>query len=367
MERETRILWAVVAGVTLVALLFGLGGRVRRELEPEPRAAWVAIEAGGDPVAASGPLELEAGEPFTLHAVLEAEDWRGERVYYTEAKALRLGGEPIPVSALRRWSGDEEVRILWFTVEGAPPYLEVGGDGDLDRLQFREVFRADWPHAWSVPGSVEPSRRRLEAREAQAAAGIADFGAQRFHVRIEFFGPASAVAPRLRMRSLGAAELESESERFPAVTARLAGPLAIASAVFGSAQVELAEGADVAVAARVRELWDRGLAFARLVLLRRLLEGAGRSWEDLDWREVDLEAGPEWGAAGVAAGDLLRVGDRFVLLVADDGRPGRLDDADLGFDFDRGAVLRRLGEIFTGEGLVDWAPLAAAPAAPESG
>jgi hypothetical protein len=360
-ERETRILWAVVAGVTLVALLFGLGGRVRQELAPEPRAAWVAIEAGGDPVAASGPLELVAGEPFTLHAVLEAEDWRGERVYYTEAQALRLAGERIPDSALRRWTGGEEVRILWFTVEGAPPYLEVGSDSDLDRLQFREVFRAEWPQAWSVPGSVEPSRRRLEAREAQAAAGLADFGTQRFHVRIEFFGPASAVAPRLRMRSWGAAELERESERFPSVTAKLAGPLATTSAAFGNPQVELAEGADAAVVTKASELWDRDLAFARLVLLRRLLEGAGRSWEELGWREADLEAGPEWGASGVASGDLLRVGERFVVLVADEGRPGRLDDADLGFDFDRGAVLRRLGEIFTGEGLVEWAPLAAAP------
>ena len=52
------------------------------------------------------------------------------------------------------------------------------------------------------------------------------------------------------------------------------------------------------------------------------------------------------------------VGERFVILAYDQGDPGRLDDGDLGFDFDKGAVLRRLGEIFTGEGLVEWAPLA---------
>ena len=98
MERETRILWAVVAGLALVAVLLSLGSRVQRELAPEPRAAWVAIAAGDDPVAVSGPVELAAGEPFTLHAVLEAESWRGERLFYTEAAGLRLGDEEVPAS-----------------------------------------------------------------------------------------------------------------------------------------------------------------------------------------------------------------------------------------------------------------------------
>lgn len=354
MEKETKILWAVVAGVAVAAAFVGLGGRVQQKLAPEPRAAWVAIAVGDDPLAVSGPVELEAGEPFTLHAVLEADDWRGERVYYTEAQALRLGDEEIPAAALRRWSGGEEVRVLWFTVEGVPPFLEVAGPEALERLQFQEAFRADWPHAWAVPGSVEPSRRRLVAGDVEYAG---EFGSQRFHVRIEFFGFAGAVVPRLRIRSPGAAEIVAQSARFPSVTARLAGPLATPSAVFGTPQVELAAAADEAVAAAVGELWRQRLAFSRLRLLRQLLDGAGRSWEQLEWRAVDLEEGTEWGQGGAAAGDLLRVGERFVILVADRGGVGRLDEGDLGFDFDKGASLRRLGEVFTGKGLVEWAPL----------
>ena len=38
MERETKILWAVFAAVVVVAVLFGVGGRVRQELTLEPRA-----------------------------------------------------------------------------------------------------------------------------------------------------------------------------------------------------------------------------------------------------------------------------------------------------------------------------------------
>jgi hypothetical protein len=317
-ERETRILWAVVAGVILVAVLFGLGGRVKQELAPEPRAAWVAISVGDDPVAVSGPLEMAAGEPFTLHAVLEAEDWRGERVFFTEAEGLRLGGELIPASALRRWTGSEEVRILWFTVEGGPPFLEVAQASDLERLQFRESFRADWPQAWAVPGSVKPSRQRLLAGELGDMA--AEFGTQRFHARIEFSGQANAVVPRLRVSSWGAAEVERESERFTSVSARLAGALAAPSAVFGTPQVEVVEGAEAKLVAAVGELWQRRLAFSRLMPLRQMLERVDRSWEELSWRAVDLEEGPAWGAGGAAPGDLLRVGERFVILVSDEGR-----------------------------------------------
>ena len=238
---------------------------------------------------------------------------------------------------------------------GGPPFLEIAEASDLERLQFRELFRADWPQAWTVPGSVEPSRRRLVASEL--AGPVAEFGSQKFHVRIEFFGTGSMMVPRLRMRSWGAAEVERESERFAAVTARLAGPLAAPSAAFGTPQVEVVESAEAGLKAEVAELWRRRLAFSRLTLLRQVLKRADRSFDELGWRAVDLEEGPEWGAGGVAPGDLLRVGQRFVVLVADEGRRGRLDDADLGFDFDKGAVLRRLGEIFTGEGLVEWAPL----------
>jgi hypothetical protein len=364
-ERETRIFWAVAVAVILIAVLIGLGGRVRQELAPQPRAAWVAIARGEEPLAVSGPVAIAAGEPFTLYAVLEAETWGGERVYYTEAPALRLGGEEIPASSLRRWTGGEEVRILWFTVEAAPPYLEVARRDDLERLQFRESFRADWPQAWAVPGSVEPSRRRLAADHR--GVGPVEFGTQRFHVRVEFFGPTNRVVPRLRMRSWGAPQVEHESARFPAVTARLPGPLAVPSAVFGMPQVEPVEGAAESLVVAVAELWRQRLAFSRLLLLRELLEGAGTTWEELSWRAVDLLDGPAWGAGGIAAGDVLRVGERFVVLVSDEGERGRLDEGDLGFDFDEGAVVRRLGEVFTGEGLVEWAPLGNSPGSAAAG
>lgn len=359
MERETKILLAVAAAVILAALLLTFGGQVREQLAPEPRAAWVAIAPAGETVAVSGPVTLEAGRPFTLYAVLEAEGRGGERLFYTEAAGLRIGGEEIPADALRRWRGGDEVRILWFTVEGGPPYLEVAAGDQLERLRFRELFRADWPQGWSVPGTVEPSRVRLEAGRFRPS--IAQFGSQSYHVRIEFFGPGSAVVPRRRLRSWGAEEIVARADEFPTVRALLPGPLAASSAVFGTPQLELGAGAPEEVREAVGSYWRRRLAFSRLLVLRAELERAGASLESLAWRTIELEAGPPWGPAGAAAGDLLRVGERFVILVADEGEAGRLDYRDLAFDFDKGAALWPLEAIFTGEGLVEWAPLVAAP------
>ena len=64
-----------------------------------------------------------------------------------------------------------------------------------------------------------------------------------------------------------------------------------------------------------------------------------------------------WGAEGAVGGDLLRVGNRWVVLLQDRGLEGFLDRDDLCLDFDRGARMRLVGEVFTGDGLVEWAGL----------
>ena len=61
-----------------------------------------------------------------------------------------------------------------------------------------------------------------------------------------------------------------------------------------------------------------------------------------------------WGEDGVEPGDLLRVGERLVILLQDRGIAGTLDYDDLCFDFFRGASVRPLREVFVGDGLVEW-------------
>ena len=353
MTSQQKIYWSAVA---LVGLLVGglmLSGPVEQQFAPEPVAAWVAIQAQGSDVAQTGRLEVSAGTNFELHAVLEAKEWSGKTIYFTEADRLVIEGEEIPPDLLRRWTRSEAPRILWFTVEGFSPFVAIEEAKGLEAFYFLEVFRSDWARAWSVPGDLQPSAERQEVRDM--VTGLPRFGTQRFHVRIEMFGPKSSITPEVRLRSPEATDLPRKVEGFPTVIASLPGGLEVPSQVFGLSQIEVAPQA-LGGAGDLLADWTRNrLAFSRLTVYREMLDRARLSYEDLKWTDVDLQEGPVWSLEAVEPGDFLRVGERIAILVADRGKPGVLDRSDLCFDFIKGARVRPLDEIFVGDGLVEWA------------
>jgi hypothetical protein len=355
MTTETRVRWIVVAVILVIVAFMLFSERVEEKLAPEPQRVWVAIEVAGSGTARTGRLQLESGTPFTLHAVLEARTLGGDTVYFTEASRLVIRGEEVPSEALRRWTRSEEVRVLWFTVEGFSPYFEVSDASDLESFEFREFYRPEWPRTWSVPGELQPFAEKYDPQAPKAR--LPAFGTQRYHLRLEFFGPASEITPRLRLQSPGAAALPDEETDLPTVVVSLADALAAPSRVFGLTQIEIL-GPDLTAVADWLTSWSsRQLAFSRLTVIKEMLSRAGVTYEDLEWREVDLESGPAWGGDGVAAGDFLRVGDRLVVLVEDQGIPSVLDYQDLCFDYHKGAKVQPLREVFAGEGLVEWAAL----------
>lgn len=347
MTRTGKLLWAALALALVLLLVWPLLRRVRRELTLEPVAAWVGIERAGSGIAEVGFRELPAEQPFTLHAILEAR--RGDRrLFFTEAARVRIAGEEFGGPEVRPWHGDLEARLLWFTVEGRSPVVRAGEDPP--QLRYQANFRGDWPHAWSIPGRLEPYRRRLMAADRELEGR---FGTQRYQVRIELFGPDSEIRPKDRVTSAGPDELLSAPGEFPGAAVALPGRLGPASRVFGLPQV--IGPLDDEAAALVRRWQDDGLAFSLPLLLRDMAAVAGRRWEQLEWSAIDLAAGPAWGEGAVAPGDLVRVGGRIVVLYRDEGGNGALDGGDLCFDFFEGATVERLEDVFTGEGLVEWA------------
>ena len=158
-------------------------------------------------------------------------------------------------------------------------------------------------------------------------------------------GPAEA-------RSVGARRPAAAADRAapPAVVATLPGVAGPATAVFGLTEIEPPAGAPDALRADLLELTRRRLAFGRVQLLAALLEARRPPLGGLEWRPLDLAGGAAWGE-DVAAGDLLRVGARVVVLDRDadastPGTPGVLDPDDLCLDYARGAAARRLGDVF---------------------
>ena len=377
MSGEKKIFWTVVVVAVLAITVLLLSPELEERVAPRPKAAWVAIEVEGSGVARVGPVTIEEGTPFTLHAVLEAETRRGEALYYTEAPALAFGERTVDAEALRRWPSDRGARVLWFTVEGPSPYLEVPPEASLEqRFQLTEYLRSDWPYAWAVRGRVEPANDDvLAAAESDAES---PFGTQRYQVRIELVGEEAAVLPEARFVSWGKEELPERADEFPTVYVHLPGAARPATEVFGLTQVEAAaEGAREALV----EMTRRRLAFSRLALLSEIFAAAGVEPEAVPWQPVELGGGLAWGDE-VDAGDLLRAGSRVVVLYRDaapaakapegavvrpapavDSGPGngRLDGDDLVLDYVRGASIRRLSEVFdlTAEGTLAHAPLGA--------
>ena len=352
--RDIRPAWIAAALVGVVAAVL-LVARITEVAAPVPVALWVAIQPDGDDIARVRPVELAAGTPFRLHAVLEAETLRNERVFYTEARGLEIGGEVIAATRLRPWPGRRKARVLWFTVEGSTPYREAASLEELNAMRFREIFQADWGQAWSVVGDLEPGVENF-LPGAEAVRRDQRFGTQRFQVRIEIFAGDSDLVPELRIVSWGSEELPGRADQFPAVTASLPAALETPSRVFGLTQIEIVRGEASSAARPLMADWtDRLIAFSRATLVQRWLADQEIAWEDLAWQGVESGSG----STAVRPGDLLRAGGRLVWLLEDRGASG-LDGEDWCLDFDRGARVERLGDVFVGEGLVEWASVASA-------
>jgi hypothetical protein len=337
-----------------LALFFAVP-RVRQELRPRLLGALVAVQVGSEPWARVGPVEIVAGQDFSLYAVLLAESRSGETLYYTEAPALEINGEKPEPDRVRRWPGGDELRVLWFTVEGFRPFIEPASLKELEEFHWQETFRPDWGFGWTVAGTVTPRNRNL-SRGPQAGVDI-PFGTAIFHVRIEEYHRSGDPAPIARHESSSAGELPRHPERLTTVVARLPGELATVSEVFGRVHFEPVAGSPLEVLQGVSSLYSRGLGFSRLLVLDRMLAERHLELSDLDWITVEIKEGPSWGEIG--AGDLLRSGERLVVLFKDRGEPGRLDYEDLCFDFYENAAVRPLGEVFRAGGVVSWADLGA--------
>lgn len=348
--KDRRLLWIVLAVLVVGVAALLLTPKVQETLGPQPSSALVAIEPEGSGVAEVGVVRLEAEAPFRLHAVMVAEDRDGNAVYYTEAPALRIGGEDVPAEALLQWSGRLEAKVRWFTVEGTVPYVELDPGQDLSRFKLTEIFRPQWPNAWSIPGRLEPANDDSFAR--QGARRDNPFGTQRYHVRIELFGRENRLVPEERFQSPGADAARDEPATFPTVIASLPGDLGPPSEVFGLTQIQPpAEGADPSLNQRLRELTGARLAFSQVTVLDAFLRGVDRNVETLTWTRVDLEAGTPWPEPG----SLVRVGDRVVVLFEDAGEAGVLDRQDLCFDYALGAMVRPLSAVYSGGGEVELA------------
>jgi hypothetical protein len=346
-DRGSRWVWWVAGAVVVALLAWRFAPAWTEPFRPRLLASWVAVLPDGATVARDGRHQLEAGRPFRLFAVVEAEAFGGERIFYSDAPALALGGREIARESIRPWPADRRALVRWLTVEGFAPYLQVASAAEFERFRLVENFHPEWGSGWSIAGSVDP---RLALLESGSPLRPLPFGTQRYAVRVELFDAEGALTPTARWSSPGAEVALAEADRLPTVVAALPEPLAGISATFGRTQLAPAGELPAELGARLSDLVARELAFEGPMLLAAHLAAAGVAADELEFRTVQLgAAGPRWGEEA-GAGDLLRAGDRIVVLFRDVDGGGRLDPTDLVFDTHRGLRVLAVSAVFESGG-----------------
>ncbi len=347
-----RLLFLIVGGmVAVAAAVLWLLARAQRARVPTLSGAWVGVEVGGDGVARTGDIEMDAGEDFRLHAVLATTPRGGgepgEPVYYSAVPQVEIDGRRFEALPPERIGGLGWVRMLWFSVEHGVPFRELADGADVERFAYEPFFRPEWGSAWSIDGALEA---HFDGWLEQDGPDVErDFGALRYQVWVEAAIDEDALVPDQRVKSPALPDATR-------IEARLPGALGPPSAVFGLPGVHRdragGEWPDSALA-RLQQLYDDRLAFSQVSVLRDILAAGDVAWEDVAWELAPLDGSVSWSAPGggsPAPGDLVHVGDRWAVLFTDsvdEGAVGMLDGADLCLDFEAGAMVRRLDRIFT--------------------
>ncbi len=344
--RRRLLLFIIVTGIVAVAaLVLWFAPKAQEASTLRLARAWVGVEVGGGGLARTGTVRLVAGESFRLHAVVEAHrGGDGEAVYYSATPRVELDGQEVDALPVEELSVLGRVRLLWFSVENGLPFREMENGADLESFRYEQFFRPEWGSAWSIDGALDAYFDSWVENDVPAIER--DFGTLRYQVWVETSLDEDALVPDQRVKS---ASLPDATR----VEARLPEALGVPSAVFGLPGIVRGDGDwDAAALARLQGLHRDRLAFSRVTLLQELLHAGGVGWGDLNWQLTPLDGSVPWRDAKVgmpAPGDLVRVADRWVVLLGDEtgvGEPGMLDGADLCLDFAAGASVRRLDQIF---------------------
>ena len=106
------------------------------------------------------------GQVVSLHAVLEARQ-RRERVYFTEARGMRIGRRPVPSGRVNKWPLSCQPKIVWFKVEAT--------EGTYARLSRRNrvaYAEAHFARGWTVAADVHPTILGDQFKQLKEGLGV---------------------------------------------------------------------------------------------------------------------------------------------------------------------------------------------------
>ena len=326
----------VVVLVTVTAAVAGtfVWWRWREAGTPVIESAAVVYRGAGEMVASDRPRRLPVGTGLEAAAVVGFSQRGGAVRYLCALSPVEIGGGRVAVEPLAAWPGGYgALRATWFTVEPAVFGWREVTAATADKLRYADLLAPELGQELLVRPTLEAHND--DFLSAPVAGNTVVGGPIRLKVRVGAFRRTEDLLPRQAASSPGAAELLTGS--VPAVVLDL----------------PIAAGVDPAVAEVLRlgcftlaaGVWPNGdpgwplplspreLVGRRLISTPESVAAAAAAGDPLaapwrapvgltvrgsELRDAAFSREMQWGTE-VRPGDAVTAGERWAVLVADDG------------------------------------------------
>lgn len=331
MDSETRSAVRIFVVLTVAATAVVAWWTVREARRPHLEQVRVVFRAAGEPVASDAFRPFPAGTMVEAAAVVTYRRGNAAPRHLCPLSPVAIGGRPLEVEPLSAWpASGGELRATWYTVEPSLLGWQEVGPESADKLAYRDFLASELGRGLLVRLDFEARNDDFLARKVPGNA--LPGGIFRFKVRVGNYRRADDLVAAESVSSPGAAEVFAG--QVPAVAVQYPFPAGIAAV--------LSHRLRLGCFTFRPEVWRGGGGWPLpLSPLRLVAEGyvttpeafaaaaLGGTPEQLPWASpVLLAAGSSgwqrdgkplrWGV-DVAAGDALRRGSRYAVVLADDG------------------------------------------------
>lgn len=334
MESEARRTLAIFLALAALVGAVAIWWSARQARAPQLVAVRVVFAWEGSGVATDRPALVPAGQDVTAYAVVSfRRGQRGPLRHLCAHPRVELHGEALPVEPPSAWpSSGGVLRALWMTVEPEFPGWAEVSPREAHRLEYKEFLAPEWGRELSARVDW---RAYSDAFLTKRLAGLAlPGGPVRVKVRVAAYADEFDLVPAQWVSSPGAEEVFAggvatvvRDVPLPGLDGRRAAPFLRLSCFTFAAGVWPDGGADWPLPFTPRELIARRAIVTPETFAAAMVTGdpLATPWQaprrlvaEAD-RFVATPGKPlEWGRE-VAAGDALRRGAVYFVLVGDDG------------------------------------------------
>ncbi len=344
MASDSKLPIVIFFGIVVLIALPLLFGLIRERRRPVVVEARIVTASSTDPVFRDGPRRVPPGESVQAAIALRIHKTGGPDFWLAPVADLSIDGRDIEHIESGGWPDEgRELRVFWFSVESANLGGRLDSQRAADLLRYRTFLAPEMGR--ELLASRLPETHHDDHIGEESETGLSSAGTLRLYARIEVVEKAKDIQALQMVATLGLEDIDSPN--FPTISRSFDFGGSIDPAAGELFRLPGFEASDepegswnsVPVAATGHSFTD--LVESRLIVSSRTFTAVALTGSstfdpaDLTPRaefsvgdEKYLARGRplEWGS-DVKIGDVVKSGERWVVLLADDGN-GILDPSD---------------------------------------